>query len=93
MIETTDGATMWESELPYMWEGLSQTVAFDTLHRQSTQGKWSTLCLPFNVNKSQTIVLGLNGRVYAFRQADLWAMQHKSILLPHSPSRREKAIS
>ena len=123
-IETTDGATVWEDDLPYTWEGISfttagtetktlqtsdgcdsivtftlrvlyrnitlqenedanyytqfaqdyngRTVTTATLNRQFGFGKWATLCLPFNVNKSLMIALGLNGRVYEFRHADLW---------------------
>ena len=118
-IETTDGATIWEDELPYTWESVTfneagtetltlqasdgcdsvvtftlrvrhhnivlqenedaqyydlfaedyngKTVTSATLNRQFIQGKWSTLCLPFNVNKGQMTALGLLNRVYEFR--------------------------
>ena len=49
-----------------------QTVTTATLNRQFGFGKWATLCLPFNVNKAMMMSLGLNGRVYEFRHADLW---------------------
>ena len=120
-IETTDGITVWEDQLPYTWEGISfttagtetktlqasdgcdsivtftlhvlyrnitlqenesadyytqfaqdyngRTVNTATLNRQFTQGKWATLCLPFNVNKAMMMSLGLYNRVFAFRYA------------------------
>ena len=45
------------------------TVTTATLNRQFTQGKWATLCLPFNVNKAMMMALGLYNRVFAFRYA------------------------
>ncbi len=120
-IETTDGTTVWEDELPFTWEdktfteagtqtstlksvdGCDSVVTFTlrvrypnivlqenesadyytqfaqdyngqrvntaTLNRQFTQGKWATLCLPFNVNKALMTSLGLYNRVFAFRYA------------------------
>ncbi|MBQ7697358.1 MAG: hypothetical protein IJT35_02110 [Paludibacteraceae bacterium] len=41
-----------------------------TLNRQFTQGRWATLCLPFNVNKAMMMSLGLYNRVFAFRYAE-----------------------
>ncbi len=46
-----------------------RTVNTATLNRQFTQGKWATLCLPFNVNKAMMMALGLYNRVFAFRYA------------------------
>ena len=121
--ETTDGATVWEDELPYTWESVTfneagtetltlqasdgcdsvvtftlrvrhrnivlqenkdaqyydffaedyngYTVNTATLNRQFAQGKWATLCLPFDVRKGQMISLGLYGRVFEFRYADV----------------------
>ena len=46
-----------------------RTVNTATLNRQFTQGKWATLCLPFNVNKAMMMSLGLYNRVFAFRYA------------------------
>ncbi len=121
-IETTDGTTVWEDELPYKWEdkifteagtqtttlksidGCDSVVTFTlrvrypnivlqenesseyydnfaedynghtvttaTLNRRFTQGKWATLCLPFNVSKGMMMALGLNARVYEFRYAE-----------------------
>ncbi len=121
-IETTDGTTIWEDDLPYSWEdktfteagtqtttlknmdGCDSVVTFTlrvryhnivlqenesseyydffaedyngytlttaTLNRQFTQGRWATLCLPFNVSKGQMIALNLNSRVYEFRYAE-----------------------
>ncbi|MBR1516452.1 MAG: hypothetical protein IJ621_06880 [Paludibacteraceae bacterium] len=46
-----------------------QRVNTATLNRQFTQGKWATLCLPFNVNKAMMMALGLYNRVFAFRYA------------------------
>ncbi len=121
-IETTDGATVWEDDLPYSWEdktfteagtqtttlksmdGCDSIVTFTlrvryhnivlqeneiseyydffaedyngytlttaTLNRQFTQGRWATLCLPFNVSKGMMMALGLNNRVYEFRYAE-----------------------
>ena len=120
-IETTDGITVWEDQLPYTWESVSFTTAGTetktlqasdgcdsivtftlhvlyrnvtlkeneavdyytlfaqdyngqrvntaTLDRQFTQGKWATLCLPFNVNKAMMMSLGLYNRVFEFRYA------------------------
>ena len=45
------------------------TVTTATLNRQFTQGRWATLCLPFNVNKAMMMSLGLYNRVFAFRYA------------------------
>jgi hypothetical protein len=122
-IETTDGATVWEDELPYTWESVTfndagtetltlqasgncdsvvtftlrvryhnivlqenkdaqyydffaedyngYTVNTATLNRQFAQGKWATLCLPFDVRKAQMISLGLYGRVFEFRYAEV----------------------
>ena len=42
-----------------------------TLNRQFAQGKWATLCLPFDVRKAQMISLGLYGRVFEFRYAEV----------------------
>ena len=121
-IETTDGTTVWEDELPFTWEdktfteagtqtttlksvdGCDSIVTFTlrvrynnivlqenesseyydlftedyygytvntvTLNRRFTQGKWATLCLPFNVSKGMMMALGLNARVYEFRYAE-----------------------
>ena len=121
-IETTDGTTVWEDELPFTWEdkifteagtqtttlksvdGCDSVVTFtlrvryhdivlqenesseyydffaedyngytvtsSTLNRQFAQGKWATLCLPFNVSKGMMMALGLNARVYEFRYAE-----------------------
>ena len=121
-IETTDGTTVWEEELPYKWEdktfteagtqtttlksfdGCDSVVTFTlrvrypnivlqenesgeyydnfaedynghtvntaTLNRRFTQGKWATLCLPFNVSKGMMMALGLNARVFEFRYAE-----------------------
>ena len=44
-----------------------QRVNTATLNRQFTQGKWVTLCLPFNVNKAMMMALGLYNRVFEFR--------------------------
>ena len=120
-IETTDGITIDEDDLPYKWEdktfteagtqtatlksidGCDSVVTFTlrvryhnivlqenesseyydffaedyngyrvttaTLNRQFTQGKWATLCLPFNVTRGQMMALGLYGSVYEFRYA------------------------
>ena len=38
-----------------------------TLVRQFTQGKWATLCLPFNVSKALMTAVGLQNRVYEFK--------------------------
>ena len=38
-----------------------------TLVRQFGQGKWSTLCLPFNVPKALMTAVGLQNRVYEFK--------------------------
>lgn len=38
-----------------------------TLNRQFTQGKWATLCLPFNVNTALVTSLGMMNRVYEFK--------------------------
>ena len=38
-----------------------------TLNRQFGQGKWSTLCLPFDVAAGQLTSLGLMNRVYEFK--------------------------
>ena len=46
------------------------TVTTATLNRQFTQGKWATLCLPFNVNKAMMMSLGLYNRVFEFRYAE-----------------------
>ena len=46
-----------------------QRVNTATLNRQFTQGRWATLCLPFNVNKAMMMSLGLYNRVFAFRYA------------------------
>ena len=46
-----------------------RTVNTATLNRQFAQGKWSTLCLPFDVNKGMMMALGLYNRVFAFRYA------------------------
>ena len=122
-IETTDGATVWEDELPYTWESVTfneagtetltlqasdncdsvvtftlrvryhnivlqenedaqyydffaedyngYTVNTAMLNRQFAQGKWATLCLPFDVRKGQMISLGLYGRVFEFRYAEV----------------------
>ena len=121
-IETTDGTTVWEDELPYTWEdktfteagtqtttlksmdGCDSIVTFTlrvrynnivlqenesseyydnfaedyngytvttaTLNRQFTQGKWATLCLPFDVNKALMTSLGLYNRVFELRYAE-----------------------
>ena len=45
------------------------TVNTATLNRQFAQGRWSTLCLPFNVNKGMMMALGLYNRVFEFRYA------------------------
>ena len=46
------------------------TVTTATLNRQFTQGKWATLCLPFNVNKALMTSLGLYNRVFELRYAE-----------------------
>ena len=47
------------------------TVNTVTLNRTFAQGKWATLCLPFNVNKGLMMALGFYGRVFEFRYADI----------------------
>ncbi len=47
-----------------------RTVTTATLNRQFTQGKWATLCLPFNVNKAMMTALGLYNRVFELRYAE-----------------------
>ena len=121
-IETTDGTTIDEKDLPYTWEDKTfteagtqtttlksvdgcdsivtytlrvrynnivlqenenseyydffaedyngYTVTTATLNRKFTQGKWATLCLPFNVSKGMMMALGLNARVFEFRYAE-----------------------
>ncbi len=121
-IETTDGTTIDEKDLPYTWEdktfteagtqtttlksmdGCDSVVTFTlrvrypnivlqenesseyydnfaedynghtvntaTLNRRFTQGKWATLCLPFNVSNGMMMALGLNARVFEFRYAE-----------------------
>ncbi len=114
-IETTDGTTIDEKDLPYTWEDVTfteagtqattlksmdgcdsvvtftlrvrypnivlqenesaedyngHTVNTATLNRRFTQGKWATLCLPFNVSKGMMMALGLNARVFEFRYAE-----------------------
>ena len=46
------------------------TINTATLNRQFTQGKWATLCLPFDVKKVQMIALGLFNRIFEFRYAE-----------------------
>ena len=122
-IETTDGATVWEDELPYTWESVTfneagmetltlqasdgcdsvvtftlrvrhhnivlrenedaeyynlfaedysgYTVTSATLNRQFTAGKWATLCLPLDLKKGMMMALGLYGRVFEFRYANM----------------------
>ena len=48
-----------------------RTVTTATLNRQFAQGKWATLCLPFDVRKAQMMSLGLYGRVFEFRYAEV----------------------
>ena len=50
------------------YNGYTLTTA--TFNRQFTQGRWATLCLPFNVSKGMMMALGLNNRVYEFRYAE-----------------------
>ena len=40
-----------------------------TYARQFTQGRWSTLCLPFNVNKAMFSSLNFGSRIYEFKYA------------------------
>ncbi|MBP5476700.1 MAG: hypothetical protein J6Y00_03330 [Paludibacteraceae bacterium] len=47
------------------------TVNTATLNRQFTTGKWSTLCLPFDVRKALMMSLGLYGRVFEFKYAEV----------------------
>ena len=135
-IEITDGATVWEDDLPYSWgdktfteagtqtttlksmDGCDSIVTFTlrvryhnivlqeneiseyydffffaedyngytlttaTLNRQFTQGRWATLCLPFNVSKGMMMALGLNNRVYEFRYAETKARAISSMPTP-----------
>lgn len=46
------------------------TVKTATLNRQFTNGKWATLCLPFDLKKGQMMSLGMYGRVFEFRYAE-----------------------
>ena len=48
-----------------------QRINTATLNRQFTNGKWATLCLPFDVRKGQMMSLGLYGRVFEFRYAEM----------------------
>lgn len=43
-----------------------RTVNTATLNRQFTQGKWETLCLPFNVKPGLMMALRMYARVYEF---------------------------
>ena len=56
------------------------TVNSATLNRQFTNGKWATLCLPFDLKKGQMTALGLFGRVFEFRYA---TMTEDNILVTH----------
>ena len=40
-----------------------------TYARQFTEGRWSTLCLPFNVNKAMFSTLNFGSRIYEFKYA------------------------
>ena len=40
-----------------------------TYNRQFTQGRWSTLCLPFSVNKAMFNTLNFGSRIYEFKYA------------------------
>ena len=40
-----------------------------TLNRQFTAGRWSTLCLPFSVNKAMFNTLNFGSRIYEFKYA------------------------
>ena len=48
-----------------LYNGLRAATA--TLNRQFGQGKWSTLCLPFNVPTGQLTSLGIQNRIFEFR--------------------------
>lgn len=49
------------------YDGVTATTV--TLNRQFGQGKWATLCLPFEVSYGQMTSLRMKGRVYEFRHA------------------------
>ena len=49
------------------YNGVTATTV--TLNRQFGQGKWATLCLPFEVSYGQMTSLRMKGRVYEFRHA------------------------
>ncbi|MBP5476242.1 MAG: hypothetical protein J6Y00_00940 [Paludibacteraceae bacterium] len=47
------------------------TVITATLNRQFANGKWATLCLPFDVKKGMMLSQSLYGRVFEFKYAEL----------------------
>ena len=53
------------TEFSEKYSGERATTA--TLNRQFAQGKWATLCLPFNVSKALMTAVGLQNRVYEFK--------------------------
>ena len=50
-------------------EGEKAKTVTATYNRTFTQGRWSTLCLPFNVNRATMMSQKLNGSVYEFKYA------------------------
>ena len=46
-----------------------QTVKTVTLNRRFVKNRWSTLCLPFNVNKAMFSSLNFGSRIYEFKYA------------------------
>ena len=49
-----------------MYNGKTINVTYE---RQFTKGRWSTLCLPFNVNKAMFSNLNFGSRIYEFKYA------------------------
>ncbi len=73
-IKFSDNITLQENESSDYYTQFATdyngvTVTTATLNRQFTQGKWATLCLPFDVNKALMTSLGLYNRVFELRYA------------------------
>ena len=56
----------WYDNFKTNHDGKTVTALYS---RTFTQGRWSTLCLPFDVNRSMMMTQKLNGSVYEFKYA------------------------
>ena len=78
------GIILWDNKDDDYYDAFKANdgTTADVLYpRQFKQGNWSTLCLPFNVNRGTMMTQKLNGSVYEFKYATGDANEGDNVML------------